>query len=179
LVLGRISRPGLDEGEFIGDVFSMLPQLTYYLLILAASESFREKTKDIKHIICLPPTTDEVQLSRFYNSIDILLHYRKEGETFGMNIAEAMIHGKPVVSHYSSVDNAQAELLLENKDWGQAGIVVPENDKAAYLEAIDTLAKDTTKRLAFGGNGKAKAESLYADHVWARKMERIYLNMTQ
>jgi glycosyltransferase involved in cell wall biosynthesis len=93
-----------------------------------------------------------------------------------MNIAEAMIHGKPVISHYSSVDNAQAE-LLEDGPFGPAGLVVAEDDRVAYVEAVQTLLADKGLRLALGQNGKRKAETLFAEDVWALKVEGYYLEM--
>lgn len=171
IVLGRISRPNLDEGEFILNVLHEVLDDSIYFISIGASENFIQNTKDKKNIINLDPTTDEAMLSRFYNTLDILLHYRIEGETFGMNIAEAMIHSKPVVSHYSYMDNAQAELLLEEK---VSGIVVEENNINEYINAVKTLINDADLRAQYSKDAKIKSDTFYSEIVTTKTLEDYY-----
>jgi glycosyltransferase involved in cell wall biosynthesis len=171
IVLGKINRPNLAYEDFILNVLNNVLSEDIYFLFIGATEKFVSNTKSIHNIICLNPTTDETLLSKFYNTLDILLHQRKEGETFGMNIAEAMIHSKPVVSHYSSIGNAPAELLLEENI---SGIVVEENDLNAYVNAILTLVNDNDLRYNLGRNAKIKAEKYYSEVVVTTLLESYY-----
>ena len=171
IVLGRISRPNLDDGKFILKALEEVLNKDTFFLIIGATDKFKDQSKNNTQIICIEPTTDEKMLSRFYNTIDILLHYRKEGETFGMNIAEAMIHGKPVISHYSHEDNAQAELLLEEKT---CGIVVEENNLEQYIDAILSLIKNSELRFQYGKNAKYKSTQMYSEENVTKLLEKFY-----
>lgn len=62
-------------------------------------------------IFCSPTMDDEV-LSKIYNTMDVFCHSNAKGETFGNGIAEAMMHGLPIVSHPGVCDWTQAQLEL-------------------------------------------------------------------
>jgi glycosyltransferase involved in cell wall biosynthesis len=47
----------------------------------------------------------------FYYAIDCLAHFRLDGETSGLNIAEAMYAGNPIITHKSHIWNAHLEYL--------------------------------------------------------------------
>lgn len=66
----------------------------------------------IKNIIFLEQSVDNIYVSKVYNTFDVFCHSNKLGETFGNTIAEAMIHGKPVVSHVGSGNWSQAQKEL-------------------------------------------------------------------
>ena len=55
----------------------------------------------------------ESELENFYNEMDIFLHARRDGETVGISIAEALIAQNVVVSHRSTVANEHLRLLKE------------------------------------------------------------------
>jgi hypothetical protein len=122
------------------------------------------------------PTVEPLVLSMFYNSIDILAHARADGETFGVNIAEAMIHSKPVVTHIATpsipgmgVFQAQTELV----DNGSTGYIV-NNDPAEYAEALKGLIDNRDSRIMFGMNGHNKAVQQYEVGQCVKKLENIY-----
>lgn len=181
-VLGRISRPDLADDNFILEVFNNILEEKnqrddIYLLILAGSEIMRKAAADNNRIKLISATTDEAIISNFYNSIDLLLHYRIDGETFGMNIAEAMIHGKPVISHLSHVDNAQAELLAQTTQYGIVGYVAPQNDQETYLKYITDLMNDPAEVIVIGNNAKLRAQQLFQEDVLTRYLENEYLKL--
>lgn len=174
LVLGRIARPGLfSDDVFLIDAFRKLNNPTYHLIVVAASDELKDAAKDLRRINFIEPTSDENILSNFYNSIDLLLHRRNDGETFGMNIAEAMIHGKPVVSHFSSVDNAQAE-LLDKTDDGIVGFVADENNIIQYVEAIQRFESDRELLRQASINAKHRAMRLYHEKYVTQQLENEY-----
>lgn len=122
------------------------------------------------------PTTNPLVLSQFYNSVDIYAHARADGETFGVNIAEAMIHGKPVVTHVATpsvpgmgVFQSQTELV----DHGETGYIV-KNDPSEYARALKDLIDSPSRREQFGHAGMAKAMREYHVDVCQRKLENIY-----
>lgn len=175
-VLGRIARPNnFSEDFFLIDVFKKLPP-NCTLIIIAASDELKNSAKGLENILYLEPTIDEALLSKFYNTIDILLHRRLDGETFGLNIAEALIHGKPVISHLSSVDNAQAELLDSNED-GSVGYVSEENSLEQYVNNIKKYINDRALLEKSGNNAKKRALRLFSEQVVTSKLESEYMKL--
>ena len=79
----------------------------------------------------------------------MLAHARLDGETFGSNVAEAMIHGRPVVSHRSHLYNAQVEIIADT------GFVVGQGDAPAYAAITKGYFKDAglDVELTTGGAG--------------------------
>lgn len=175
LIVGRISRPGLDQGDEVLEIYRKL-KTKCRLLVLGGGRTLIEEAKTNPLVIHLPPTTNDNALSDFYNSFDVLLHYRKEGETFGMSIADAMIHGKPVVSHKSFLDNAQVELLCPNST-EPCGIVVEENDLQAHAEKIDLLLNDPQLRSRLGRNAEKRAFQFFEAKAVTQKLAEEYLRL--
>lgn len=184
LIIGRISRPGLDSGIEVLQIFNQI-KLPCTLLVLGAGEEIIKAEADLdktyskqnKKVICLPATTDETQISQFYNSIDVLLHYRREGETFGMNIAEAMIHGKPVVSHISFLDNAQIELIAPQNE-EPCGLIAPENNFKIHAEYVENLLRNSALRCKMGNAGQTRAMNLFEASVVAKQLSANYSQFT-
>ena len=77
---------------------------------------------------------DSIEISKFFNTIDCLAHYRVDGECCPVNIQESMIHGKPVISHVSSVFNGQIEIISD------CGFVV--NDSYEYASKMMILMEN-------------------------------------
>ena len=169
LVVGRISRPGLDNAEEVFQIFKKI-KTPCRLLVLGGAGVLENEAKKDNRIICLPPTTDEDAMSNFYNTLDVLLHYRREGETFGMSIADSMIHGKPVVSHRRFKDNAQAE-LLNIAGSSPCGFVVGEDDFDDHAVKIDLLLRETDLRLQMGELAKARALKLFEAKAVTLKLQ--------
>lgn len=173
IVLGRISRPNLDNGDFILEVLKKIAGDHVWFISLGASDNFIELTKNNSKIINLKPTTDLVILDKFYNTLDILLHFRKEGETFGMNIAEAMIHSKPVVSHFSEEDNAQYELILSSKECG----FITNMNVEEYTEKVKILIENSKLRALFSKNAESVALELFSERKVTKVLEDYYRSL--
>jgi glycosyltransferase involved in cell wall biosynthesis len=179
VVLGRVGRP--DNG-------------IYNAVNVNAARLLRMQGHDVRFVVVAPPenmvkdliafeipffaiepTTDPLILSTAYNSMDIYAHARADGETFGVNIAEAMIHGLPVVTHIATpshpgmgVFQSQTELV----DDRETGFIV-NNDPAEYAGALKELLLPAI-RMALGDNGRAKALKEYHVDACVQKLERIY-----
>lgn len=181
LVVGRISRPGLDDGLRALEIFNKSlreykgDQKKLYYLVLGASPELLSLAKTNPQIIPFKASTDEVWISRFYNSLDVLLHYRVEGETFGMNIAEAMIHGKPVVTHLSYLDNAQKELLEMGEK--PSGLVCPQDDTDLQSRLLAQLLNDSTLRLNLANQAKVSAWQHFEASKVTSALQTHYLQL--
>ena len=180
IILGRCGRP--DNG-------------IYHALNTRSAFLLRQEGHDVRFMIVAPPsnmlqdladwdvpfhviepTIEPLALSMFYNSVDIYAHARADGETFGVNIAEAMIHGLPVVTHVAepsmmgmSVFQSQTELV----DHNTTGLVVP-NDLGEYRDAVRQLVEDPALRRQMGNAGLVKAMREYRVDVCVNKLEGIY-----
>jgi len=102
--------------------------------------------------------------------LTFLAHARLDGETFGCVIAEAMIHGKPVVTHRSSIRNAQLELVDES-----CGFAVDQNDFKQYAAKLKVLMENRDLREKMGAAARKKAMENYEAGLIARKLEAMYL----
>ncbi len=73
---------------------------------LALAEKLGVKNIEYRNAI-----TETEGLGKFYNEIDVLAHARKDGETVGMAIGEAMLAGDPILTHKSHFHNDHFDIL--------------------------------------------------------------------
>lgn len=112
-VFGRIGRKSDNIFDPIGilsfkEVVKKYPN-THYLIM--SPPPILEKIVQDEKIPNVHYMSDKENIWDFYYSIDALAHFRLDGESFGLNIAEAMYAGNPVVSHISHIWNAHLEYL--------------------------------------------------------------------
>ncbi len=173
IVIGRAHRPDLGHDDFLEQVYSSLLSKTDQEIIFLSLGSQPHYSSDFKkrygHLLkSLAPTTNEKRISQFYNSLDIFSHRRKEGETFGMIIAEAMIHGIPVLSHRSPVDNAQVEVL------GDHSLITDFEDSKAYTEKLLGLIKNQAQRKILSSFLQTRAMDLFSAPQATKELENFY-----
>ena len=117
--------------------------------------------------IIVETTNDDYFIHKFYNTIDLFLHYRSDGESFGTAIAQSLGYGKPVISHYAGY-NAQKEILL-------GGGFVVNNSK----EYVDIINKLITNKLSYNEISiKAKKRFLaFEQNSIVKQWEEFYLKI--
>lgn len=81
-------------------------------------------------------------------------------EQFGRMLIEAFACGVPVVAS----DSGEIPFVV-----GDAGVVLPESDRAVWARTLDALATDPAQRASLGRRGRARAESTFAWPVVARQ----------
>jgi hypothetical protein len=180
ILLGRCGRP--DNGIYNSvnvDAVRLLRLQGYdirFVVVAPPSNMIKDMENYNIPYYNIDPTTNPLVLSMFYNTIDIYAHARADGETFGVNIAEAMMHGKPVVTHQATpsfpgmgVFQSQTELV----DDGETGYIV-DNDPSSYAEALKQMIDDEEMRLDMGIHGQQKAEREYHVDACMDKLENIY-----
>jgi len=174
ITIGRLTRPNLDNGEFVLRIVAPLLAVHSNLVFhsLGSSESFIRATLDEPRIVHFQPTTDEESVIGFLTELDVLLHYRAEGETFGLNVAEAMALGLPVVSHRSAIDNAQIELLTK---YGQAGLVVDDiTSPIEFQEKLTKLIYSRALRESLGQTGARVAQTHFLPKNIAQQLQSTW-----
>lgn len=178
--LGRCGRP--DDG-------------IYDDISVKAAWLLRAKGHDIRFIVMAPPprmiedlnkydiphvvagsTVNEDNLSHFYNAIDIYAHARADGETFGNNIAEAMYHGKPVVTHVAEpshpgmgVFQSQTTLVSHGVSGFVSSHSIPE-----YADYLRNLIEDSDLRKSMGLAAHEEAKNRFDWRISGSKLCKMY-----
>jgi hypothetical protein len=106
------------------------------------------------------------RISRFLNTLDVFAHGRADGETFGAVLAEAMMHGRPCLSHRSEVANAQPETM------GPAGLFALDGDD--YAEKLDLLLTDHDLAARLAAKARPHAERYYSLPSCVQRLEAAY-----
>lgn len=120
-VYGRIARPDANIYTPINlQSYQRIQNEDTCFLYFAPNPKARVDAENLglNNIIFMDPTSDEEVVSKFYNTIDVLCHSNSLGETFGNTIAEAMINGKPIITHIGGGSWCQAhkELVGDKKE---------------------------------------------------------------
>ena len=171
-VIGRVGRAdnGIHDPISLEAVARMQDDRTWFLALNPPPAMVADaKRLGLRHFVPLPGTADSVWLSRFYNTMDVLAHARRDGETFGCNIAEAMIHGKPVVSHLCAFMNAQTETVADG------GTVVAQGDATGYAEALRRLRDDRAYYAATSARALNRAQKDYESSLLVHRLKEDYL----
>jgi len=87
-------------------------------------------------------------------------------EGFGMNVAEAMAHGKPVVA-------SLAGSLPEVVENGVTGYVVPLTDQKSFVDAIVSLLRDQELRVRMGKAGQQRVRDNFRWNLTVQKTKNV------
>ena len=173
-VVGRIGRS--DDYKFHPVAIQMMPILRRWVpdvkfLLLGPTENMRRHAIKLgieDAFVWVEPTTDIGTLLTYYLCIDVYLAASIGGESFGMNIAEAMACSLPIVAVSTpKADNAQIELI----DNGLNGLVVEAYPRLVAL-ACKELFFDKNKRMAMGRAGVERVQS-YSAKLITRSLENV------
>jgi len=94
------------------------------------------------------------KMPEFWQGCDIAVIPSVCEESFGMVAIEAMACGKPVVA---SDSGALPEIVLH----GRTGIIYPKGNVAALGDSVRAYVSDRDRRLADGGEGRARCEAMF------------------
>ena len=150
------------------EAFSRIKNPQFYFALLCGSSKYKalaEKLR-IKNIRFIKPKSDELTISKFLNTLDIFAHGRKDGETFGTVFAEAMMHKKPCLSHWSPIANAHKETM------GPAGLFAKDLDD--YTEKLHSLFTNHELRKKLALSAKPFAEKHYSLQAAVKNLAKIY-----
>ncbi len=175
IILGRIGRPDNNIFDPIGilafeKAVKLHPELHY--LIVAPAEKLKELVfqRKIPNVIFIDKIVDESGVWEFYGAIDVLAHFRKDGETMGLNIAEAMLSGRPIITHRSENWNAHLEYLESSFSF-----VANLNDVEQYSNFMAAFArKGRPWAKEIGLKAKEKAAKLFLIGNNIKRIEAIF-----
>lgn len=162
IVFGRIGRDNDGIFDAIGiNAFKMLLKdfnnVSY--LIMSPPPILREivKTENIKNVYFLNPSSNEKDIWSFHNAIDVLAHFRKDGESQGLNIVESMLCSKPIITHKSDIWNAHLEYL----DKSFSRVADKDNINQYYEFMKEMVLKDKEDLRSLGQEARKKAEKIF------------------
>ncbi len=123
----------------------------------------------IPNVHFLEASSDENDIWAFHNSIDVLAHFRNDGESCGLNIIESMMCGNPILTHTSHIWNAHLEYLQ------------PEFSRIAEKDNVDQYAAhmaemvecDVAHMQSMRTACSAYAHSIFLPNVAVNKIEDI------
>lgn len=141
-VFGRIGRKSDAIFDPIGiesfkHIVKKYPD-TYYLIM--SPPPILEKMVEEEQIRNVRFMRDTEDIWDFYYSLDALAHFRKDGETFGLNIAEAMYAYNPIISHVSHIWNAHLEYLTN--EFSRVAQKDNVKEYTMFMDEFITLKKD-------------------------------------
>lgn len=140
-----------------------------YFVMLGGSRRYADQASalGIKHFVQLDHSGSGETISRFLNTLDIFTHGRRDGETFGSVLAEALSRGKPCISHHSSVGaNAQPETM------GPGGFFALDEEE--YVNVLHELIDSPDLRAKVGEAGKLHAETYFSREAATRDLLACY-----
>ena len=114
----------LEAFKSLEDVYDM------HMIVLNGSKLYKKQAINLQ-IQNITFLDYQEEVSPFLNTLDIYTHGRRDGETYGMVLTEALIHGLPIVSHYTPYYNAMRSVIKD------AGYVAHNStDYAAFIEKL-------------------------------------------
>jgi FkbM family methyltransferase len=124
----------------------------------------------LKNVHFLDFNSEPDCLSLFLNTLDVFAHGRKDGETFGTVFAEAMIHGKPCLSHTSPTgSNGHIETI------GPAGYVCKNLD--SYVRKLEELYSNQKLRNSLGADAFEHSSLYYSYESAVDELINVYDNV--
>lgn len=170
VVAGLHQRPSDDTFSPIPlEAFAKVAGRDAWFVLLGGSGRYADQARmlGLNRFVQLEAASEAEIISRFLNTIDVLAHGRRDGETFGAVFAEALMHRVPCISHrVSNGGNAQAETI------GPGGIVA--TSVSEYAENLAWLLRDDGARARFGDAGFAHASERFSISAVVREMVRQY-----
>lgn len=176
LFVGRFERrKGIDTVlEMIARVAPRHPEVRF---VLAGADQaiepgaspcgaqWRQRHRDAEWIdrVDFPGVVDDATLHTLYAAADMVV-VPSRYESFGLVMAEAMMHGRPVVSCATS---GVREVVRDGVD----GVLVAPGDIDALATAVEALLADPARRAVMGAAGRSRfADTLSADR-FAERLE--------
>lgn len=136
-----------------------------HMVVLNGSRLYKEQAinLNIKNITFLDYAEE---VSTFLNTLDIYTHGRRDGETYGMVLAEAMLHKCPCISHTSPIYNAMRSTI------GPGGVVT--RCESEYTNVLKYWIEHPSVRLDYTKKAYDYAHANYTYHSVIPRIENVW-----
>jgi glycosyltransferase involved in cell wall biosynthesis len=141
------------------DIHQSAPNLKLIVTSNASDPAYVERARVFGDSIVMPGhVTDELMCALYHSAAVVWFPSRYEG--FGLPILEAMACGAPVVtSNCSSIPEVA----------GNAALMLPVDDKSAHIEAIRSIARDSSLGDGYRTRGLERAR----DFTWQKSAAKL------
>lgn len=121
------------------EAYSNFENENVHMVILGGSDLYKKQADNlnIKNISFVPHSGNSSVIHSFLNTLDVYTHARKDGETQGCVLVEAMFHGLPIVSHI-------APAMGHRDTMGNAGKIAKNSEEyfSFMKEFLDKKIRD-------------------------------------
>jgi glycosyltransferase involved in cell wall biosynthesis len=150
------------------NAFSELPKEKVFFRIMGGSVLYRKQALQLglSNVEFIDFSSNQHEIEKFLNAMDVYAHGRKDGEINSTAIAEALRHGKPIISHRSSVNNGHIECI------GQAGKVV--DSVREYTQEMERYIANPEILRASSFRSLEQFKNRYELREQIRKISNIY-----
>lgn len=176
-VFGSFGRPGNDIYSSTSiNAFKLLNRDEAYFLYIAPHGKVLSDVNELKlnNFKFIDASIDDYVLDALYNTVDVVCHANIMGETFGNTVAEAMIHGKPVISHWGSPQWPQAQKEVIGDD---NSMYICNNDVGRYKDLMYKLLIDKDAYNSYATYAKKRADDLYDYRIITKQYVEVYNNL--
>lgn len=110
IVFGRYGGENTFDIEFVKEEINSILKIRSDITFI-----FLNTKKFINHkkVLFLPKTISFLEKFEFVNTCDAMIHARKDGETFGLAVAEFSVANKPIITYAFSKDKEHLKILGE------------------------------------------------------------------
>ena len=152
------------------NAFAQIADANCHFILMGGGESYHEQAErlGLSNVHFLGHSGDRLRISSFLNALDIFVHGRRDGETFGTVLAEAMMHGLPCISHQCLVGNNNAQI----ETMGPGGFFA--RDSIEYVELLNALIFDAALREKLSNKAKTHAKQYYSLSACVEKVAATY-----
>ena len=160
------------------EIFSEIPLAAYSkimstdtaFLMMGGSKLYNEQAIELKLINFFQLEFSESNnVEKFLNTLNVFSHGRKDGETFGLAVVEAMRNSLPIVSHKSKQNNAHIETI------GDGGRVV--NSVRSFSKEMKKLQNNNKYYKKRSLNSRSVFLDNYEKSNVIEKIENVYLDI--
>lgn len=163
MVFGRIGRASDEIFDPIGirsfqRVVQEFPHAHYVIMSSPPILQKIVKEENIPNVHFLESSSDESDVWAFHGAIDVLAHFRNDGESCGLNIIESLLCGNPVITHKSHIWNAHLEYL--QPEWSRVAERGDIDQYTNYMKEF-ILLKETGQLENLGNKAREQARKLF------------------
>lgn len=158
--------PGIYSGVPL-EAYSKIENDNTAFVLMGGGIQYREQAAalGLKNFYPVEASGDYDRIGKFLATLDVYSHGRKDGETFGLSISEAMFYSLPIISHVAPA-MGHAETI------SSGGIVV--NSIEEYSNEMLKLMNDTEYRKMRGENSKNRFENVLSLEKNIEKVVNIF-----
>lgn len=148
--------------------FSKISQKNVKFKIMGGGSNYQKQAKELglSNIEFVSFSSESADIEKFIASLDVYAHGRKDGEINSTAIAEALRHGKPVLSHVSRINNGHIESI------GDAGYVAPS--AVEYARAMEKFIENRLLIKEIGQKALTRFQENYELFSQMNKITNIY-----